>query len=171
MKRSMQMIASLMLVLVFAGLVSAQHEQQQQQPVKTNPNPNAAYFGAKFADISDEVAEQLELDSQDGVVIMEVFPESPAGKAGIKQGDVIKELDGKPIDAKEAFMEIMRGKKPDDQVKVKLIREKKPEELTVTLTKRPANFDAMANPGQQPQQPAQPKEPEKTEKDPATKPS
>jgi serine protease Do len=179
MKRNIRSITALATVLSLAGFASAQHEdhkdkhdsqhqeQQQQQQVQTNKNPNAAYFGTKFADISDEIAEQLQLDSQDGVIVMEVFPDSPAGKAGIKQGDVIRELDGKPIDAKEAFMAIMRDKKPDDQITVKLIREKKTEEVTVTLAKRPADFDRMANP----QQPQAPKEPKEDEKDPATKPS
>ena len=90
------------------------------------------------------MADQLGLDSQDGVVIIDVFPGSPAENGGLKKGDVVKELDGKPIDAKEAFMAIMREKHPDDQLAVKYLREKKPQELTVTLSKRPADFQKMA---------------------------
>ena len=165
MQKLVRMIAALMLVFSLSAFAFAQahddkekqdqdHGQMQERRVQTNPNPNAAYFGTKFADISDEVADEMGLESQDGVVIMDVFPGSPADKAGLKRGDVIKELDGKMIDAKEAFMAIMREKKPDQQMIVKYVHEKKPEEVTVVLAKRPSDFEKMAQGEQKDKEPA-----------------
>jgi S1-C subfamily serine protease len=139
-KRSVRIVASIALAMSLLAWSSARAQDQKPMPPA---NPNQGYFGAKFSDINDEMAEKLGLDSQDGVVIMEVIKDSPAAKAGIKQGDVVKKLDDKPINAKEDFVTIMRASKPDQQLKVSIIREKQPQDLTVTLEKRPPAMDEL----------------------------
>jgi S1-C subfamily serine protease len=164
------------LVLSLAAFASAQHDDHkdkhdqgekggmQMEPKLPPPNPNQGYFGAKFGPISDEAAEELGLDSQDGVVIMEVMADSPAAKAGIKPKDVVKKLNDKDITDVPSFVTIMRASKPDDQLKVSLIRDKKAEEVTVTLGKRPASMN------EQQQKPKMEKDND-NDKEPATKPS
>ena len=66
----------------------------------------------------------------------DVSPASPAAKAGFKAGDVMVEFDGKPIQNLYDFTYALRGKKPDDVVKVKVLRGGKPVEAMVTLTRR-----------------------------------
>ncbi len=174
MQRTVRMIATMALVLSLAGVASAQdqdhkdkHAEHQQgggqmqpggQPGNLPPaNPNQGYFGARFGDINDEVAEELGLDSQDGVVIIEVVKDSPAEKAGLKPMDIVKKLGDKDITNVPSFVTVMRASKPGDELKVSVIREKKTEELTVTLGKRPANMEQQQQP--------------KAKEDPATKPS
>lgn len=154
-KRSVRIVASIALAMSLMAWSSARaqdhgekhegkHEQQEGQAKQMPPaNPNQGYFGAKFAQITDEKAEELGLDSQDGVVIMEILPDSPAARAGLKPDDVVKKLDDKDVDGVEAFVAVMRASKPDQQLKVSIIRDKKPEDLTVTLAKRPASMDAL----------------------------
>ena len=177
MQRIVRMMAALALVFSLATIASAQHEDHQdkhadqqhkpghdQMPEGNRlppANPNQGYFGAKFGPISDEVAEDLGLDSQDGVVIMEVMPDSPAAKAGIKEKDVVKKLNEKDITDVQGFVAVMRGSKPDDQMKVSIIRDKKPEDVTVTLGKRPASMN---------EKPKMEKDND-NDKEPATKPS
>jgi len=171
MQRIVRIMAALALVLSLTALASAQHEDHkdkqdqgggQMQPSRMPaPNPNQGYFGAKFAPISDDVAEDLGLDSQDGVVIVEVLPGSPAEKAGIKEKDVVKKLNDKELTDQASFSAIMRATKPDDQLKVSLIRDKKTEEITVTLGKRPASMNEQPKPKME----------KDTDKEPATKPS
>ncbi|MBC8107225.1 MAG: PDZ domain-containing protein, partial [Anaerolineae bacterium] len=134
-------------------------------------NPNQGFFGAKFSDIDDETAEKLGLDSQDGVVIMEVMPDSPAEKAGIKNGDVVKKLDDKEIGAKEDFVAVMRASKPDQQLKVSVIREKQPQDITVTLAKRPASMDALDKQMQKERMEKEKEMEKDNDKGPATKPN
>ncbi|MBC8105483.1 MAG: PDZ domain-containing protein, partial [Anaerolineae bacterium] len=154
-KRSVRIVASIALAMSLMAGSSARaqdhgekqegkHEHQQGQAKEMPPaNPNQGYFGAKFGLISDEKAEELGLDSQDGVVIMEVIPDSPAAKAGLKTDDVVKKLDDKDIEGTEGFVAVMRASKPDQQLKVSIIREKQPQDITVTLAKRPASMDAL----------------------------
>ncbi|CAN5394107.1 hypothetical protein BH09PLA1_BH09PLA1_04270 [soil metagenome] len=157
-KRIAGIVAALALVLSLAAVATAQahddhHDKHgdkhdggaMQEPGQAMPkaNPGQGYFGAKFGPVSDEKAEELGLDSQDGVVIMEVLKDSPAEKAGLKEDDVVKKLDDKEVEGVQGFVAVMRASKPDQQLKVSIIREKQPQDVTVTLAKRPASMDEL----------------------------
>jgi S1-C subfamily serine protease len=159
------MITTLALVLSLSAFASAQHEDHkdkhdhggmQMEPQLPPPNPNQGYFGAKFGPISDEMAEELGLDSQDGVVIFEILPDSPAQKAGVQVNDVVRKLDDKEIMDVPGFVTVMRASKPEQQLKVAIIRDKQPQEFTVTLGKRPPSMNEQQIP---------------KDKEPTTKPS
>ncbi len=72
-----------------------------------------------------------------GVRFSDVRDGSPAAKAGFKAGDVLVEFDGKKIDTLYDFTYALRAHKPGDTVKVKVLRDDKPVEAEVLLTKRP----------------------------------
>jgi hypothetical protein len=71
-----------------------------------------------------------------GVKFADVTAASPAAKAGLKGGDIMVEFDGKPIGNLYDFTYALRAKKPGDEVKVKVMRDGKPLEVSVTLGKR-----------------------------------
>ncbi len=87
-------------------------------------------YGAYFGSIPDfgEVPK--------GVKFAGVNPGSPAEQAGIKAGDVLIEFDGKPIGNLYDFTYALRSKKPDDKVKVKILRGAETQEKDVTLGRR-----------------------------------
>jgi S1-C subfamily serine protease len=76
--------------------------------------------------------------SGEGVVVAAVTPNGPSGKAGLKSGDLIVAIDGKPLKAKgddtsfELLREAMGDKEPGDVAKLKLKRDGKALELSVT---------------------------------------
>jgi hypothetical protein len=71
-----------------------------------------------------------------GVKFADVSAGSPAAKAGLQAGDIMVEFDGKPIQNLYDFTYALRGKKPGDEIKVKVMREGKPLEVPVVLGKR-----------------------------------
>jgi Peptidase family M28/PA domain/PDZ domain len=71
-----------------------------------------------------------------GVKFSDITPGSPAAVAGLKAGDIMVEFDGKPIQNLYDFTYALQAKKPGDLVKVKALRDGKPIEFTVTLTRR-----------------------------------
>jgi Zn-dependent M28 family amino/carboxypeptidase len=71
-----------------------------------------------------------------GVKFADVRENSPAAKAGFKAGDVMVEFDGKPIANLQDFTYVLQGKKPGDEVMVKVLRNGSPVEAKVTLTRR-----------------------------------
>jgi serine protease Do len=64
---------------------------------------HSAWVGAVTATLTPEEARRLDLKTQRGAVVVRVFSNSPAEAAGLKTGDVITAVGGKPVDSREAF--------------------------------------------------------------------
>jgi serine protease Do len=64
---------------------------------------HSAWVGAVTATLTPEEAKRLGQDQQRGAVVVRVFAHSPAEAAGLKSGDVITAVAGKPVDSREAF--------------------------------------------------------------------
>ena len=56
-----------------------------------------AYLGVGIQPVTAKLAEQFGVQPKEGVVVTQVFPDSPAAKAGLKSGDVLTQFDGTPI--------------------------------------------------------------------------
>ena len=76
-------------------------------------------------------------ESSTGVKFAEVRETSPAGKAGLRGGDVMTEFGGKPIRTLIDFTYALREKHPGDEVEVKVLRNGQPLTVKVLLTARP----------------------------------
>lgn len=70
-------------------------------------------------------------DSQEGLLLDGVSPGGPAEKAGLKAGDRITEINGKPIKNIQNYMTVMGGFKAGDKIELTVIREGKPVKITV----------------------------------------
>jgi len=95
----------------------------------SNPGPVSGY-GPYFGSVPD-FAEGI-----NGVKFADVRENSPAAKAGLKQGDIMVEFDGKPISNLYDFTYALRTKKPGDEVSVKVMRDGKPLTVKCTLSRR-----------------------------------
>ena len=69
--------------------------------------------------------------------VLTVAPDSPAAKAGLKIDDVILQVDGKKITSFEELGQVLRGKRPGNQIAVHVRRGDATQVLNVTLGKRP----------------------------------
>lgn len=65
-----------------------------------------------------------------------VDPNGPAGKAGLKPGDIITDLGGRPVDSGPTLISLIWTYKPGDTVKVTYLRDGKPNTVDVTLGSR-----------------------------------
>ena len=70
-------------------------EETAVAQVETPTGP--AVFGLRAQNLTPDLAQQLGVENAEGVVISEVEPGSPAAQAGLRRGDVIVELDRKPV--------------------------------------------------------------------------
>lgn len=71
-----------------------------------------------------------------GLSVDKVGRESPAEKAGLKSGDILLKMDGIDLKTKEQFQGMLKEKAPDDRVALELLRDGKPETLTLRLGER-----------------------------------
>ena len=107
------------------------------------------YLGLYARELSPELAAKLGLDKQPGVVVGEVYDNSPAAKAGLKPGDVILTLAGKAVPDSRALQNIVVTLPINKPATVTLVRGGKSLSLKVVIEEQPDEFGAPRPPGQQ----------------------
>ncbi len=104
------------------------------------------YLGIVIQELTPDLAKTFGLDGRKGILVAQVSEGSPAEKAGLKQGDVIVEFDGKPVERMGAFRNHVSLKEPGTKEKLTVLRDGKPKTLTVTIGKLPASGPAAGAP-------------------------
>lgn len=105
------------------------------------------YLGVFVNDLDEAKAHAVGLKANDGVfVAQDPDPDSPAGKAGIQQKDVITAFNSKPVKAARELTQAVADTPVGDSARVDFIRDGQPHTVTVTLAERPKNVNARAIP-------------------------
>ena len=92
-------------------------------------------LGIKGMEMSADIAKAMNLYVQRGAFVSEVLPNSGSAKAGIKSGDVIVSLNGKPLNSFAELRSRIATTEPGTKVKLGLLRDGKPVDVEVTLDK------------------------------------
>jgi serine protease Do len=110
------------------------------------------YLGVQIKDIVDrDLAARLGLkDDQHGVLVTQVFDKAPAGKGGVKDGDVVVSIAGKTIKDGRDMQRVVATLPLGKPVDVGLIRDGKPLTVKVTIEEQPQEFGAARVPAQRP---------------------
>lgn len=101
------------------------------------PGRDRGYLGIHLDDLNEQLGKYFEVDGGEGVLVTEVVEDSPAAKAGLKAGDVIVELDGGKIASTSDLHEAMAGTRPEQEMKVKVLRKGDDKSFDVTLGEMP----------------------------------
>ena len=94
-----------------------------QNSPKNNGQVDAAGYGLTVQALTKDVAEQLNIEVGSGVVVASVEPNSPAEEHHIKAGDVITEINRKPVNNPRQFREAVRTSDPKHGMMVNLVGE------------------------------------------------
>jgi serine protease Do len=81
-----------------------------------------------------------------GVLVQQVQPGGPADKAGLKPGDIITQVDGRPIKDGDDLVNEIASRKPGSSIRLGLVRDGKPTDATVTVGDRDKVFAELNNP-------------------------
>jgi serine protease Do len=98
-----------------------------------------AMMGVGIAPVVLEDAEQYGLPSVAGALVNTVDPNSPAGRAGIREQDVIVAVNGQPVAYPGQLQQRVAQFRPGDEVMVTLYRNKRPTDVRVRLAEAPLN--------------------------------
>ena len=98
--------------------------------LKAHGRVERGLLGVQIQPVTDEIASSLSLGSSAGALVAQVEPDSAAQKAGVKDGDVIKTVDGKDIPTIRDLTRTIAGFSPGSTVKLGLLRDGK--EMTVS---------------------------------------
>lgn len=92
-----------------------------------------AYLGVTVEEITEELADEKGFNVLSGIYVDEVYPNSGAQKGGLKNGDVILSINDISIDTRAQLMGVIGQYRPDDEVNVKILRDKKERVCKVSL--------------------------------------
>jgi putative serine protease PepD len=98
-----------------------------------------ALLGVKTIDVDQAKVNGASLDVDQGAYVQDVNAGSPAAKAGIKQGDVVVSVDGKPVNSAAALGGVIRQHRPGDDVVIALDRKGESVTVHATLTETPSS--------------------------------
>ncbi len=94
-----------------------------------------SFFGLQTVPVPATAAAEAGVSG--GLYVQGVVPAGPAASAGIREGDVITEIDGAPATSNVQLQELTLTKKPGDQVTLTYVRSGKTSTATVTLGTQP----------------------------------
>ncbi|MEX1663213.1 Do family serine endopeptidase [Thioclava sp. 15-R06ZXC-3] len=100
------------------------------------------FLGVSIQPVSADIAAALGLDKPEGVLVADVSDGTPAQKAGLKRGDIIVAVDGKPMKAPRDLTRAIGSDNPGTTVQLSLLRANKPLTLSVKLEERPTEKSA-----------------------------
>jgi len=92
-----------------------------------------AFIGIQISDVTPDNAKFFQMNKAEGAVVSEVEPDTPGAKAGLRTGDVITELDGKPVTDAGQLQMTVGQKRPGDTIHLLVVRDSKPTSIPVTL--------------------------------------
>ena len=103
------------------------------------------YLGLLPEDVNASLAKQFGLSQAGGALVAEVTPDTPASKAGIKQGDVILKVNGDPVESANGLRLKISQSAPGTSVRLQVSRDGKTQDMNVTLGEYPADKPETAN--------------------------
>jgi Do/DeqQ family serine protease len=92
------------------------------------------FLGVQIGDLNEGLAAALKAPDLKGALVMEVIPDSPAHKAGLRHGDVVRKLDDMEIEDSKMLQNIVSHKKPGDKVDLLVLRRGEKKEFEIELT-------------------------------------
>src|SRR5580700_4725387 len=103
-----------------------------------------SYLGVDITDVTTERLSALKLKEEKGVEVTMVDQDAPAGKAGLKEHDVILTMNGTSIESKSQLQRMIHETPPGRVVTLGLSRDGAPMTIKVQLADRRNEFAHMA---------------------------
>lgn len=117
-----------------------------QQQLMSDGKVTRGWLGVAIQDMDKDLADSFQLDSVKGVLLSEVSENTPAGRAGLQQGDVLLSMKGKELNGVADLRNRVAMTAPGSKVNFTLSRDGKKKTIVVTIGEQPADFGHTAMP-------------------------
>jgi|WetSurMetagenome_2_1015567.scaffolds.fasta_scaffold16944_3 serine protease Do len=118
------------------------------EDLKARGKVTRGWLGVSVQDITEDLAKSLKLKDRNGALVTEIFEGDPADKAGIKQGDIIIEVDGKKVKDTHELLRLVAVLPVGKKAEIKVLREGQVKELQLTVAEREDKKEAAAARGE-----------------------
>jgi len=113
--------------------------------IPSEDSGTSSYLGVDIADITTDRLGVLKLKEEHGVEVTMVDQDAPAGKAGLREHDVILTMNGTPIESRPQLQRMIRETPPGRVVTLGLSRDGQPLTIKVQLADRRSEFAHMSD--------------------------
>jgi len=141
-------LTTLALLLLLLSMSSAEQrwtaESSQPFGVPSEDSGTSSYLGVDIADISADRLATLKLKEEQGVEVTMVDQDAPAGKAGIKEHDVILTMNGTAVESKSQLQRMIHETPAGRVISLGLSRDGQPVTIKVQLADRRSEFPHIA---------------------------
>jgi S1-C subfamily serine protease len=96
------------------------------------------YLGIGWQPLTASIAAQLGVSAKTGALVLQVQSGTPAAQAGLQRGDVITQIDNKPLTTDSALPQIIQSHQPGDKITLTVLRGNQKLTMSVTLAQMPA---------------------------------
>jgi serine protease Do len=109
------------------------------EQLKESGSVARGWLGVLIQRVDRDLAESFGLDRPSGALINKVFPDSPADQAGLKEGDIIIEFNGKHIDLSTDLPHVVGRTKVETEVDVLIVRDREKQTIKLAVGLLPEN--------------------------------
>jgi serine protease Do len=114
------------------------------QSLERDGSVHRGYLGVQIGNLNADVAARLDLKDLGGVVVGQVFENSPASKAGLQAGDIITALGGKAVKDGRELQHVVASLPLNKPVDVTVLRDGKSRVIPVTILEQPKDYGPTA---------------------------
>ena len=104
--------------------------------LKNNGEVTRAWLGVGIQDLTEELGDYYGIKDKKGILVTEVFENSPADKGGIKAEDVIISVDGKDVDSGRALSGMIANLHVGKRIRITVLRNGEKKDISVEVAKR-----------------------------------
>ena len=115
------------------------------EQIRKNGHVHRGEIGVYLHTITPELAEGLHLPVEEGVILEDVVPDSSADKAGLKVGDIVTTVGGKPVDDLRQFALDLYSYKVGENIDIGLLRDGKVQNVPVKVTEKSDDPERFAD--------------------------
>jgi len=130
------LLALACLPLAAQSAPKARRASTAPEVVEVDSAPGRSYLGVGVVDLNGDRVQALKLKDDRGVEVSQVDQDAPAGKAGLKEHDVIVGFNGTPVESQEQFKRLMRETPPGRTVSLDIMRDGQQQTVKVQLADR-----------------------------------
>ena len=137
--------AAAVLVALVAACVAvpapAQAGEKEIKVVIKTDDDGGGWLGIGIQELDDKVRGKLNIDTDvEGILITEVYDDSPAEEAGLEEHDVVVSIDGEKGKDLSHFIKLVRSKDPGTEIEIQVYRDGKTKTVSATLGERENTF-------------------------------
>jgi serine protease DegQ len=117
--------------------IPASTAKQVLEQIMQNGQVTRGWIGVGVQDMTRELSESFKLPEIRGALITEVFRGTPADRAGIKLGDILIGVEGKPVTDSSSMLNLVAALNPGKEATLKLVRNQRETDVKIVIGRRP----------------------------------